>query len=839
MPAAFQTWLERFPTAFALCFLSLGIVIAGTGNLTVGWWCLGVLGGALGFVPAMIKRGRKSVLWIFAGLLFFLLGIHLTARDLSVGKDFEPSPSQHLIHARVSSTLKTGPGFRVLMMDSGADTTSGEALPGKGRLFLRDCDRSLNAGDRIAFRARLRKPVNRGNPGEMDWETHCKNDNIVWLASVAGQDSVLVLESGAAFRPTAVLFGMREAARRFLEAHSGRFLDAESGSAVLGIQKGIILGDMGEISQPLTQVFADSGLAHALSASGLHVAIVALVALGMTRALGWVFPQMYLWLPYRKIGALVSIPAMTTYCLLVGARVPAVRATIMGLVVATAILLGRRWNSFNSLGLAALIILLIYPLSLFTPSFQLSFAAVVGILAAADSAFARGFGPHETPAGETDIRRPDKPEPPVRKGGRRVAVYLWALCFTSAAATLGIVPFLLQTFHSFPVYSLFANLASDLLLTVALGLGVPAALLGTIAPMPASLLLFPSDLCVWLIVRVALFFASLPGSTFYVPNMGLWEFSALCAMVVGLLLLMRQPSRRYLAMCIALAAILASTAAVSHWFGTASGRLQVVFLNVGKGDAAYVRPPGSRGVLIDSGVKTPYFDSGWGILIPFLKYHGRGSLDGLMMSHPEMDHMGGFLSVMSMIPSRTLWWNPIHVVSPHLGEVMDKASTTGVQVLSSDRTLPEVNLGRASIRFLNRPHPTTGTGEAHREVNNASVVARIEYGDVSFLFTGDLEREGEEELLASGMPLAATVLKVGHHGGKSSSTPRFLAAVKPRVAVISAEHPPRGGAPSRETLDRLDAAGIRVYWTGRDGAVTIETDGRTITDIRTGRPQRR
>jgi competence protein ComEC len=119
-------------------------------------------------------------------------------------------------------------------------------------------------------------------------------------------------------------------------------------------------------------------------------------------------------------------------------------------------------------------------------------------------------------------------------------------------------------------------------------------------------------------------------------------------------------------------------------------------------------------------------------------------------------------------------------------------------------------------------------------LNNSSVVCKLECGAKSFLFTGDLEREGEEELLAAGAPLASSVLKVGHHGGKNSSSRRFIEAVRPELAVIPADYPMARGSPSREVLERLESAGVRIFWTGRDGAVIIDTDGINLT-VKTGR----
>ena len=351
----------------------------------------------------------------------------------------------------MAKTLGTGPNFRTLLLEDGYNDTHASALPGKGRLVLRENHLPLVAGDRIEFRARIRKPLNRGNPGEYDWEIDCKHNEILWIVSALGSDAIVVLRQGNSLAPRAILFQVRHAMSRFLDDHAGQyssyFLDKESVSNVRAIIKGLVLGDLGEISPHVYKSFTDSGLVHALSASGLHVAIVVMLVFVMVRAITWAVPTIVLWLPFKKIGAVASIPAMIIYCLLVGSRVPAIRSTIMGLVVAAAILMDRKWHSLNSLAVAAIIILFLYPLSFFTISFQLSFVAVAGILFLVP--------PITKYIYERSRNDTTNPEMQTTKTGHfsfpnKVLLSLVVVGITSFAATLAITPFLLHTFHSFP-----------------------------------------------------------------------------------------------------------------------------------------------------------------------------------------------------------------------------------------------------------------------------------------------------------------------------------------------------------------------------------------------------
>jgi competence protein ComEC len=131
------------------------------------------------------------------------------------------------------------------------------------------------------------------------------------------------------------------------------------------------------------------------------------------------------------------------------------------------------------------------------------------------------------------------------------------------------------------------------------------------------------------------------------------------------------------------------------------------------------------------------------------------------------------------------------------------------------------------VRFINR-RVTDREKHSHKDENNASLVCRIEYGDVSILFPGDLEREGEAELLSAGIPLASTVLKVGHHGGKGASSADFINAVRPKIAVVSADYPNAENFPDPGLVEKLKSVGAELFWTGRDGAVIVHTDGKTV-----------
>ncbi len=970
--------LSEYPALPALIALIAGILIT---------WCFGpvdesVLLWLLLCAPAGViyglRRRNKAALVFAVGALFMFLGCFLSARELLIGAHYAPPPDRLIIHCTVTDKLGASRQRRVLLVDSGVAVRDGTALPGRGRLVLKGCGLPLCAGDRIAFRSRITLPENKGNPGEFDWELYCRNSGIAWLAHVQGEDSVVLISRGSRFRVRALLDGLRERIEQFLDAHFRRGSAHDEGIAtrsdIGAIVKGIVLGDRAEISPALNKSFVDSGTVHILSASGLHVGIVAFAAVAAVRLLTWPFPFLYVWVPVKKLAAMASIPSIVVYCLLVGARAATVRSTIMGLVVAAALITDRKWGSWNSLYIAALAILLVYPLSLYAVDFQLSFAAVAAIFIVLSAS-----------AGFFSRSSPRRSGPPARLRRLRDLCVQWTCgaLLVSGAAGLGVLPILLWVFHSIPVYSVLANLAAVPLFSLALPLSLVGCFIGMWSPWAGGLLLWPAEHSIRFAVRWQTLIAGLPGSTLQVPDVSLLlgtTVVGICIAAARLLLPARGlaiqtvtatgpnrglipvdegvaassgtafaylsgPFRKFgrgfsgsgrpsqqedlsassadnsspenvrpnLGKVVLSAALLkfgnvfgkvidgpagtpASAKPVTYalqgvlgvscgltkrsvvffrrilrafwafllrgkvatptgvlfttygalvasmliiWLaGQASlwfrSTLRVTFLNVGKADAAFVEFPGGARMLVDAGRRMEDYDAGARYVLPALRWTAVRSLDWVMASHPDMDHTGGMLAVIKEIPTRALLWNPMPTRSGGLAEAMAELTSRGGQVLRADKDAPVLTVGRATMRFLNDPWRAGLPGRGLGSSNNLSVVCRLEFGEISFLFVGDLEHAGEQSLIATGRPLRATVLKVGHHGCKTSTSEEFVRAVSPSAALISCDANPWSTCPDQQVMSRLESAGARIFWAGRDGAVAMETDGNTLW-VRTGK----
>ena len=545
---------------------------------------------------------------------------------------------------------------------------------------------------------------------------------------------------------------------------------------------------------------------HLLAVSGLHVGLVGLALYGLLKpVLG------RLGVRRRRVEwtrAAITLGVLALYVVVAGASVSVVRAFVMVSVLIVGRATERHVDTLSALGLAAVLLLVHRPAALFDVGFQLSFGAVAALVTL-------------TPLLNAAV--PDR----VRQSA--LGTLVAGSVTTSIAATAGTAPALLAHFGRLPLGGLVLNVPAIPLTALTLGGGLGCALAVPVPPLAAAfgaVAEVGGQGLLW-VTRVG---AESLGWATYV---GFLESpSALVASVLVLLALAlgRRPvARRRLAMAAA------ASLAVGLWTGFARGdavpALDVVFLDVGQGDATLVSTPGGRAVLIDAGLRSPYVDEGARTVLPHLERYGVGRLDVLVLTHADADHVGGAAAVLRTVPVGRLVVNGADGESELWQEVLAVADSAGVPVQSvgAGDTLavdPAVRL-----RVLG-PSADAASGPAESS-NDASVVLRLEHGRTRWLLTGDAEAAGERALVDRYPDhLGADVVKVGHHGSRTSSTPDLVAAAgRPAFAVVSVAARNRYGLPDEEPLGRWTATGARVLLTSREGAVWLRSDGQRVRRV--------
>lgn len=584
----------------------------------------------------------------------------------------------------------------------------------------------------------------------------------------------------------------------------GRLLDRQFG-AHAPMARALLVADQREIPAQVRDRFADAGLVHLLSVSGTHVAIIAgaLATMGTALRLG---PGVV------TSGSLVIVVA---YVLLLGAPPPAVRSATMLAVDALTRRLQRPVHPWTSLALGA-VVPTVDPAVVTNLGWQLSVAGMAALVVA------RGMFRLRPVA----LRRRSRPGwgAQLQRRLARLRGTMRLVVLEGATGVLaGVVTAPLIAWH-FGRISLIAPLANLVAAPVVAVLQPALFLTLLVAPMPA-VVSWVAGACRALLAvfdEVARVAAAVPGAAVPVAPSGVEAAACgvaiLCAMVATAV---PRPSRWWRA---AGGAILLAAAAPLLPLG--SGQLEAHILDVGQGDAIALRTPRGRWVLLDAGRRWDGGDAGRRTVIPYLRRWG-GEVALFILTHAHEDHVGGAATVVEALRPRG-WWEPAFVTpSPAYAQALAALDRAGIPW---ERATPGRRLRMDGVTITVLAPDSTWTAR-QQDANETSVVVRVDYGERRFLFTGDAEAAEEAWLVAEGRcaSLRADILKLGHHGSRTSTSAPFLAAVSPRVAVASVGAGNRYGHPSLEVVERLAASGIPLWRTDLDGTVVIRTDGHALT----------
>jgi competence protein ComEC len=631
-----------------------------------------------------------------------------------------------------------------------------------GRLFvtLYGDPSALGGGQRIRLDARLHRASGFKNPGGFDYGRYLERQGVFVVGS-ARADRLTVLEDPGPSWHVTLRRGAREAIERALPPASAALL------------AGLLLGERTALPAEVDAAFRRAGVYHLLAVSGFNVALIA----------GATFALLNLARFPHRAAAAIAIVVVAAFAAVVGPQASVLRAAIMATLVLGALLVERDASVLNALALSAIVILVLRPADLHDPGFQLSFAATIGIVVA-----------------------------PLPRGLVAGAVGV------SLAAELAVLPITLAHFNQLSIVGPLTNLFAVPLAGVATIVGL-AGVAASWLTAAAGDVLFNATWPILIVLRVLVAIAAAPSwSLVHLPAP---TGPAITAYVTALLLALMwwrlrgtAPRTARYAGGVALPALVLGLA-LGAWpvVRPPDGRLRVIVLDVGQGDAIVIETPEGPTLLVDAGGGGPWrLDAGERVVAPVLWNRGTLRLGAAVTTHDDQDHAGGMRAVRALFRIGETW-----------NAEMLRAGSRAV--------------GGARLTGL----PGAGVASVPRSSRNDDALAlRIDYGLVSFLLASDITAATEASLLDAGTPLRATVLKVAHHGSRGSSTPEFLRAVSPRVAVISVGARNPYGHPSPEALSRLDAVDAAVYRTDRDGAVIFETDGRslTVTAWATGRTAR-
>ncbi|HEX4779701.1 MAG TPA: DNA internalization-related competence protein ComEC/Rec2, partial [Usitatibacter sp.] len=619
----------------------------------------------------------------------------------------------------------------------------------------------LVAGDRWRFTVRLKRPRGLKNPHAFDLEPWAIERGIRAMGYVRERPGPVRLEPRAEGWPYTL--------HRWRGEIRERMQRTLAGSRLAGVLVALAIGDQDSIAPDDWEVFWRTGVGHLMSISGLHITMFAALAAAIAR-FAWVrVPGAALLWPARKVATVVGMAAALGYCLMTGYAVPAQRTFAMLAVIAACVLADRHGSPSRVLALAALAVALLDPWAVVSPGFWMSFGAVAAIL------YAMGL-------------RAGRP-------GR-----LSTLLAEQAAVTLGMLPMLVALFQQVSLVSPIANaIAIPLVSLVVVPLSVAGAFLHL-----GFLLDAAHQLMAWLMVPLEAL-ASLPAAMLESHEPEPWTVAAAAVGCLWLLAPRGVPLRS--AGIAWLAPMFAVLPPQPAW-----GEAWLDVLDVGNGLAIVVRTAGHV-LVYDTGPSwTEQADSGNRIVVPFLRGEGLGRLDGVVVSHADDDHAGGAASIallrdpgwlLSSLPPS----HPLH------GAFAESRRCAAGESWRWDGVVFEVLHPAAAIY----------SESTRRKENDRGCVLRVAAGGASALLAADVEARSEAEMLARDAgKLRSTVIVVPHHGSKTSSTPAFLDAVAPRLAIFSVGYRNRFRHPNEAVVQRYRERRIETHRTDAEGELLVK-----------------
>jgi competence protein ComEC len=782
------------------------LIIYITTAFTAGIWCANYFAGILPFlyisslIIIMILiwqiHRQQQLTWLIV-LLFFIIGMlrfihddslsptdisHYTGRKITVyGTIVEIPQVTNLVQDKRNVT------YILSIQDVQAERGKKETATGMLYVSARQSitESIYQQGDEVKVTGEMIALHGYNNPGQYDIVAAAQLRGIRGRMSVQEKGINLVGKDRSFWKQT-------------MGDWRGKIIDniqkvmPQSYKAIL---VGMLFGGYGGIPREVVTDFATTGIVHILSVSGSHIALVA----GVVTILGKGLLGRFAFAD--KVVPPFAAFFITMYAIFCGLTPPVLRSLIMGLIGLGAVYFEREKDATVALGLTILGMLVYQPALIYDLSFQLSFASTAGlVLLNAKTVKMLTFIP----------------------------LWLARPLAVTIAAQLGVLPFIAWYFNSFSLSSFIANLIIVPIIEGIVIVGLFGAFIGLVVGVIGNIGMVICSLMIGLVLQLTKWLAAMPAAKLYVPSIGmagsilyyvllLWAYGYQPQSMLSLAQAIKKWPQKIAAVVLLLILCIIV-------YSDYPRPLSVHFIDVGQGDAALIVTPHGRGILVDTGGtmgENTDFDIGYRVVLPYLRHYGILDLDYLFLTHGHQDHAGGAAGIASQVPIKNIMLSRENYTQAVTNLLQMAPHSIHIAVYEGQK----IELDGVVIKVL---HANTGMDGGHSS-NEVSSVMQASYGKFSFLFTGDLPAQGEEEMIKSNRNISSSVLKVGHHGSKTSSTLEFLQAVAPDYAVISVGANNSFGHPHEETLQRLLAQHSKIYRTDQQGAIVFQTDGNTMT----------
>ncbi len=647
--------------------------------------------------------------------------------------------------------------------------------------------KKLNPGNVVSIKGVHNKGKDTRNPGEFDYRAYLLKQGVTGFLSVKNPKDVEILRSTVSPFPSLIFSVRKSIAERIDELHKPQ---------AVGLIKGLLLGDKSEIDNETKMEFINSGVAHVLAVSGQQVGFIAIIFIIL-------FGRVNIYLRTT-----LTVITLIFFLLITGLQAAVLRATIMALVVFAASLSNREINAWNTIAIAALAILLMDANQLFDPGFQLSFVAVMATI---------GLYPYfSTWLKELNLKN-------------KFVKALLVMFFMSLAAQLGVLPFTNYYFGKISIIALISNLFVIPGISIILANGLLTLFVSTVSLQAANIFASAGDGLIAFLYWLIKISATQDFSFIRVPNFTLQDSIIFYGLLFFLIFTLRYIKRMVTKLLLIFLIVINTVVfcSLDNKNLLPDGKLSVMMIDVGQGDSFLIKLPYGKTVLIDGGSSQFNYDNGARVIIPLLDYLGISKIDLGIISHMDTDHFAGLVSLVNE--------NRINeIFKPDLDST-DKNDLYFEQLLAIKKIPYKyfrdtiVADEKTRVYFLCDTHkPPINSFK----INDRSGIVKIVYGKTSFLFVGDAHIKMENYLTSHWKNFLDTdVLKIGHHGSKTSSGENFLNFVQPNISLVSVGEQNKFGHPSQVVLDRLNKLHSQIFRTDDEGAIILQSDGDQIKKI--------
>ncbi|HOR47275.1 MAG TPA: DNA internalization-related competence protein ComEC/Rec2, partial [Caldisericia bacterium] len=640
---------------------------------------------------------------------------------------------------------------------------------------------NLEAGDIVRGSGNVANPAHATNPGQFDFSNYLLRKDVFCVIftetplKIEGKGSLSLDSIGAKIRANAF--------ETFSEALPKRYATTMD-SMVFG---------KSDMPKEILDIFQRTGTSHILAASGFNLTILVFASIWL---LLWITGS-------RKTAIVASIAVAILYAASAGFTPSISRALVMSVLSLSAVLLGRKYTAGSGLAFAVILLLAIDPKTIYDPGFQLSFVACLGFFVMTSSF-------------ENII--------PKKRWYSGIAIMAIQTIFVQMAT----LPVLAYHFHTFSTVSVASNMVAITSSEIIMPLGALSGFLGMIFRPLGVLLCYLAWPILALQNMVLGFLASPEWATISIGSYHVLVWLAYYTSFAGLCFFICRPKPFIHDIRVKKAFLTTMTISIVLFGGSLvgyakDGQAQVTFLDVGHGDSCLIRTSSGKTILVDGGGLggNSSYDIGERVVVPFLRYLGINRIDYVVASHNDIDHLGGLVPVMEQFRVDNIIGSKVPSGTYKEQDFWDLANSKGAQKIFP---FPGQKLDidpKTSVIFLGPP--AEKLGKDSKQINNASVVFKINIDGVEFLFSGDLQEEGMAFEMKNSQWLDADIIKLPHHGGKNTNLKSWLDAVSPKLAINS-NSANQGNGAHKETAKVLDEMKIPVLSTAENGAITLTVE---------------